>query len=129
MEREARNGVPPEDIPSSGMIAPAAASPPNAAVMGPKDGTMTAKNALNAVMGPKNGTMTAKNALNAVMGPKNGTMAALKSYCARLFPKGLSECQRGKRRKGRPPEGLCTPREQGVAPKEKHGRWRSHGCA
>ena len=59
VERKARNGVPPEGIPPSGMIAPAAASPPNVAVMGPKDGTMTAKNALNAVMGPKNGTMAA----------------------------------------------------------------------
>ena len=68
VEREARNGVPPEGIPPSGMIAPAAASPPNAAVMGPKDGTMTAK-----------------NALNAVMGPKNGTMAALKSYGSLIF--------------------------------------------
>ena len=36
------------------------ASPPRVAVMGPKGGTMTAKNALNAVMGPKNGTMAAR---------------------------------------------------------------------
>ena len=72
MERKARNGVPPEGILPSGMIAPAAASPPNAAVMGPKDGTITAK-----------------NALNAVMGPKNGTMAALKSYGSPVFIKEL----------------------------------------
>ena len=69
-------------------------------------------------MGPKDGTMTAKNALNAVMGPKNGTMAALKSHGARLFPKGLSECQRGKR-KGRPPEDLCTLARARGGPKGK----------
>ena len=48
-----------------------------------------------AVMGPKGGTMTAKNALNAVMGPKNGTMAARKNCVAPIFchpHRPLSKC-------------------------------------
>ncbi len=80
-----------------------------------------------AVMGPKGGTMTAKNALNAVMGPKNGTMAARKNCDAPIFcrpHRPLSKCHLPSGHQAIKPSGhqaIKPSGHQAIKPSEHQG--------